>query len=136
MKNIKIIFIVVALAAAVTITLVYGLGEGDIPETDEPKAIWLCGECNHAFKMSQAEESEAAKRGPYPWPPAICPECGEQAAYRALICGVCGEPYLGPGTPGGFDKCPRCFPEAKKYEPEEEEELYEEGGNRRRLRQI
>ena len=136
MKNLKVVFIVVALGAAVTITLVYGLGKQSIPDTDEAKSWWMCGECGHSFQMTQAEEAEARERGPKPWPPAICPSCKQQAAYRALICDECGFPYLGPGVPGGHDKCPRCYPDAKPYEEVEEEEYDDTGGRRRPVHAI
>ncbi|MBN2562775.1 MAG: hypothetical protein JXQ75_17770 [Phycisphaerae bacterium] len=125
MKNLKVAIVVVALAAAAVIAWHYGSGDRDIPDDEGTKTLWMCSECKHVFEMTAREVSEARDRGPKPWPPAICPACGEQKSYLAQKCPQCGTVYFGSEVEGGTGACPKCHPEVEPpelYYPEEETE--------------
>jgi hypothetical protein len=126
-KNLKVVFIVVALAAAVLITVMYGLRDEPIPDTGENNSEWLCAACDHQFQLTPKEESEAGKKGPFPFPPTLCKKCNEHHAWRAVMCGECGY-FFSMGSPEASGKCPRCYPEAKLQEDEwvDDEEEYED----------
>lgn len=128
MKNLKVVFIVIALAAAGLITVMYGFREEPIPDTGENNSEWLCVACEHQFQMTPKEESEARKKGPVPFPPTFCKECTKHEAYRAVPCKDCGY-FFSPGAPQASGKCPKCYPEAPPMEEEweDEEEDYGEG---------
>ncbi len=121
MKNLKVVFIVVALAAAVLITVMYGLPGEPIPDTGENNSEWLCVACEHQFQLTPKEESEAGKKGPFPFPPTLCKKCTKHEAYRAVRCDDCGY-FFTRGAPDSSGKCPRCYPEARPIEEEWEDD--------------
>jgi hypothetical protein len=122
----KVAFIVVALAAAVLITVMYGVQDEAIPDTGENNSEWLCVACDHQFQLTPKEESEAGQKGPFPFPPTLCKKCNEHQAWRAVRCNDCGY-FFSMGAPQSSGKCPRCHPEAPSMEEEWQDEEGEYG---------
>ena len=122
MKKLKVGIIVVCLAVAVTVTLVFSPTEEPIPDTDESQTQWMCRACSHVFMLTAREHAAETARGPEPSPPLYCPKCGKKEAYRAAKCSKCGTVYFGAQVPGATGACPKCYPRRSppREEPEED----------------
>ncbi len=109
MKNLKVAFIVVALAAAVLITVLYRVRDEPISNSGEHNSDWLCNACEHQFQLTPTEEFEVREKGPFPFPPTLCKKCQEHQAWRAKPCKKCGA-FFAMGSPQASGACPKCYP--------------------------
>lgn len=125
MKSVKIAIIVVALAAALFITL-WTRSEGEPPpQAAESNVTWKCRDCGAVFELtSKASQEALAKAGGKP--PIECGRCNKVEAYMPLSCIICNEYILGADVPGSTGRCPRCEPDAEPVYDQEEEQLLPE----------
>ncbi len=125
MKSLKIAIIVVALAAALLITVFAGSDEGPPAVTQEDYINWKCRVCGGVFSLSPQENREAlaAVGGKAP---ITCKRCGKVEAYLPIPC-TCGELILGADVPGSTGRCPKCEPNAEPIYDEPPPQEYAPG---------
>jgi len=117
-KNIaKIVVIVVCLVAAVVLSVNFmGVGGGGGGVTDETERAMVCEECGNKYTISEGEfktqigEKSSGEMMMGQLLALDCPECGEEAAFRAIKCSKCSEIFTkGEAQDNKYpDKCPKC----------------------------
>lgn len=125
-QTVKIVIAVVALGAAVTITILFsGSGEDSQLVADETKTLWMCAGCSQTADLTIKEVETMTREAGPDAPPLNCPHCKEKKFYRAKRCEVCATVYFGAEVPGSTGVCPKCNPEAVPPPPPPENETIE-----------
>ena len=114
----KLVMVVVAiscivLAVGITFVTSRGPSSGGASNSD---ILMLCDSCGETYEITREEyREEMRKLGPQMMMmrgPVIltCKQCGEVAAYRAMRCSECDEPFvLGDAGDEQYpDRCPEC----------------------------
>ncbi len=109
MKNPKIVFVCVCLAAAAVIFWFNLDSAPAIPDTPDTETMWMCRDCGKTFALTAAkfavEEERAGGSAPL-----HCIDCSKKEAYRVAQCTTCDTFYFSRDVPGALGRCPQCYP--------------------------
>jgi len=116
-KPIMIGVVVVCLILAAVITFATRSGNsGGIDTLKRGTMFWVkCSnpDCEYTWQMDRKDYFQYLRDHQDPMsmaaPAIVCPECGEESAYRAEKCGQCGLVFERGSVPHDFaDRCPEC----------------------------